>query len=142
MCRNQRKCRSCLIYNNIASLYSKNEKYCTYFTICPRIPNPRIRIEELSFGLRFHLFNSIYYFMPTPTFHFDYELNIWLRKLSMNSASLLILHLTIFTQEFDLILDCSASELVTVMLVTTWCWWYHDDDSLKMLAKSLCWWLF
>ena len=35
-----------------------------------------LRIEELSFGLRFHLFNSIYYFMPIPTFHFDYELNI------------------------------------------------------------------
>ena len=32
---------------------------------------------------------------------------------------------------------------VTVMLVTSLCWWLYDGDRFEMLvAESLCWWLF
>jgi len=32
---------------------------------------------------------------------------------------------------------------VTVMLVTSWCWWLYVDDWFRMLvAELLCWWLF
>ena len=39
--------------------------------------------------------------------------------------------------------DHRIGQLVTVMLVTSLCWWLYDGDWFEMLvAESLCWWLF
>ena len=37
----------------------------------------------------------------------------------------------------------SNDRRVTVMLVTSWCWWLNDGDHFKMLVtKKVCWWHF
>ena len=54
---------------------------------------------------------------------------------------LLMVHLFTITK---LELESPSSGLtVTVMLVTSLCWWLYDGDWFEMLvAESLCWWLF
>ena len=55
-----------------------------------------------------------------------------------------------FRIEFQDLANSLVSKMVTVMLVTTLCWWFYDGDRFKMLVTeslcwrlfSLCWWFF
>ena len=48
-----------------------------------------------------------------------------------------------FRIEFQDLANSLVSKMVTVMLVTTLCWWFYDGDRFKMsVTESLCWRLF